>query len=81
MEMLYFTGAAILLYLVSDWILNQIEIRRGARFENRSLIFFIIILVLAIILFNTIRHLHPGAKPPTSAPDTPGTEVTGDGPH
>jgi len=36
MEMLYYTVAAIFLYLASDWILNQIENRRGERFENRS---------------------------------------------
>ena len=66
MEMLYYTVAAIVLYVVSDWILNQIEIRRGERFENRSLIFFAIILVLAVALFNLIRHFQPVQE--TSAP-------------
>ncbi|MCO6411361.1 MAG: hypothetical protein J5I92_01330 [Thiogranum sp.] len=59
MEMLYYTIAAVLLYLVSDWILNRIEIRRGERFEHRSLIFFAIILVLAVVVFNLIQRLLP----------------------
>jgi len=59
MEMLYFTVAAVLLYLVSDWILNRIEIRRGERFEHRTLIFFAIILVLSLVFFNLIQQLQP----------------------
>ncbi len=61
MEMIYFTLAGLGLYFVSDWILNQIEIRRGERFEQRSLIFFGIILVLALITFRLIRYLQQGA--------------------
>jgi len=63
MEMVYFTVAAVLLYLVSDWILNRIEIRRGKRFEHRSLIFFVIILVLSLVLFNLLQQLQPTAQP------------------
>ncbi len=59
MEMLYYTLAAIVLYVVSDWILSQIEIRRGERFDNRSLIFFAIILVLSVALFKLIQYLQP----------------------
>ena len=59
MEMLYYTVAAIFLYVVSDWLLNQIENRRGERFENRSLIFFAIILVLSVALFNLIQYFQP----------------------
>ena len=65
MEMIYFTAAAVLLYLVSDWILNRIEILRGERFVNRSLIFFAIILVLALALFGLIHQLQP---PVTTVP-------------
>jgi len=67
MEILYYTLAGILLYLVSDWILNRIEIMRGERFENRSLIFFAIILVLALVLFNLIQQLQPPAVPATES--------------
>ncbi len=57
MEMVYYTLAAIVLYVVSDWVLNQVEIRRGERFDNRSLIFFAIILVLSVALFKLIQYL------------------------
>jgi len=57
MEMVYYTLAAIVLYVVSDWILNQVEIRRGERFDNRSLIYFAIILVLSVALFKLIQYL------------------------
>jgi len=66
MEILYYTVAAIFLYVISDWILNRIEIRRGERFENRSLIFFAIILVLSIVLFNLIQQFQPVSAPATA---------------
>lgn len=65
MEMLYYTVAAVSLYLLSDWILNRIEIRRGERLEHRSLIFFAIILVLAMAVFNLIQQLQ--TTPETAA--------------
>jgi hypothetical protein len=57
MEMVYYTVAAVVLYAVSDWILNRIEIMRGERFENRTLIFFALILSLAVISFQVIQRL------------------------
>jgi hypothetical protein len=57
MEFVYYTIAGIVLYLGSDWILNRIEISRGKRFEHRSVIFFVIILVLAVVSFRIIEHL------------------------
>jgi hypothetical protein len=57
MVFVYYTVAGVILYLVSDWILNRIEVSRGNRFENRSLIFFVIILVLAMGSFKIIEHL------------------------
>ncbi|MGD2138674.1 MAG: hypothetical protein PVF08_10490 [Gammaproteobacteria bacterium] len=65
MEMIYYTVAAVLLYLVSDWVLNRIEVSRGERFEQRTLIFFAIILVLAVTLFNLIQHLQTTTGPAT----------------
>ena len=70
MEILYYTVAAIFLYLVSDWILNRIETRLGRRFENRSLVFFVIILVLSVALFNLIRQFQPAPTPAETAPNT-----------
>lgn len=57
MEILYFTAVAIGLYFLSDWILNRVEKSRGARFENRSLIFFAIILLLALLSFQVMQLL------------------------
>jgi len=61
MELIYYTLAGLGLYVFSDWILNRIESIRGERFEQRSLIFFGIILVLALITFRLIRYLQEGA--------------------
>ncbi len=71
MEMFYYTVAAIFLYVVSDRILNQIEIRRGERFENRSLVFFAIILVLSVALFNLIQYFQPATGPSAPVADVP----------
>lgn len=60
MEVIYYTLIASGLYFMSDWILDRIEILRGERFQNRglrSLVFFLIILVLAFISFSFIRYL------------------------
>ena len=51
MSIVWFTLVAVVLYLVSDWILEHIEISAGKRFEHRTLIFFAIILTLALITF------------------------------
>ena len=59
MEALYFTIAAIVLYFVSDWIVDRIEHAAGRRFEHRSLLFFAIILSLGTLTFWTIRLLAP----------------------
>jgi hypothetical protein len=57
MEILYYTLTAIVLYLGADWILDRIEIAAGRRFEYRSLIFFVILLGMALASFALIRHL------------------------
>ena len=56
-EIVYFTLVGIGLYFASDWILDRIETVRGVRFENRSVVFFVIILVLAVASFQLISHL------------------------
>ena len=57
MEIVYFTLVAIGLYFMSDWLLDRIETARGKRFENRSVIFFVIIMVSALITFELISFL------------------------
>ena len=56
MEIIYFTLAAVMLYFASDWIHDRIESAAGRRFENRSLIFFAILLILAMTSFALVRH-------------------------
>lgn len=45
----YYTLVAIGLYFLSDWLLNRFEEAYGTRFKYRSLIFFGIIFVLAMV--------------------------------
>lgn len=60
MEVIYYTIVAAGLYFLSDWLLDRIEVSRGERFQNsgvRSLIFFAIIMTLALITFGIINVL------------------------
>ncbi|MDX2348846.1 MAG: hypothetical protein QNK32_00510 [Porticoccus sp.] len=56
MNIVLFTLVAIVLYLFSDWLLRQIEIRRGAPFKNRSIIYFVIIFVLTLGTFEVLQR-------------------------
>ena len=57
MSIVYFTLAAAALYLLSDWILELAEVAAGRRFQYRSLVFFSILLALAMTSFALISHL------------------------
>ena len=57
MSAIYFTVAGIALYFVSDRLLLLVEARAGRRFEYRTLIFFVILLTLALITFSFIEKL------------------------
>ncbi|MDH3526516.1 MAG: hypothetical protein OEN52_10880 [Gammaproteobacteria bacterium] len=57
MEILYFTLLAVFLYVGADWIVNRIEAAAGRRLEYRSIIFFAVLLVMALSSFALIRHL------------------------
>ena len=61
MSIVYFTLVAIILYFAADWILQRVEIAAGKRLEHRSLIFFFILLVLALSSFSLIRALTGGS--------------------
>ena len=56
-EILLFTLVAIVIYLVSDWAIRIIELRRGEALKNRQVIFFAIFLVTALISFRVLRIL------------------------
>ncbi len=57
MEFVYYTIAGIGLYFLSDWILLRIEGWRGEVFEQRTLVFFAIISLLAVTSFQAIEWL------------------------
>ena len=58
MQYLYYAIAAVALYFVSDWILLRIEQARGKRFEEqRSLVFLLIIMTLAVSSFKLIEMI------------------------
>ena len=57
MSIVYFTLAAAFLYLLSDWILERVEVTAGRRFQHRSLVFFGILLTLSVTSFTLISYL------------------------
>jgi hypothetical protein len=59
-EVLLFTAVAVVLYLVSDRLLDALERRVGRRFEYRSVFFFAILLVLALVTFSALQRLAGG---------------------
>jgi hypothetical protein len=60
MDIVWFTLVAIGLYFGADWLLDWIERKRGARFENRQIAFFAIILPLALAAFWLMRAYSSG---------------------
>jgi hypothetical protein len=56
MELLWFTLVAALLYVLADRILDFIERRAGRRLEYRSVIFFALLLGMALASFAVIRR-------------------------
>ena len=61
MSIVYFTIVAIVLYFAADWLLVRMEIAAGRRLEHRSLIFFAILMTLALSTFSLIQHYAGGA--------------------
>jgi predicted PurR-regulated permease PerM len=57
MDIVWFTLVAIALYFGADRLLDWIERRRGARFANRQVAFFAIMLPLALAAFWLARLL------------------------
>ena len=57
MSIVYFTLVAAILYLFSDWVLQRVEAAAGRRFEHRSIVFFCILVTLALASFSFIGHM------------------------
>ena len=56
-ELILFSLNAIVIYLVSDWLVRVIEQRRGGVLKQRQVVFFVIFLVLAMTSFQILRNL------------------------
>ena len=56
-ELILFSLNAIVIYLVSDWLVRLIEQRKGRILKNRQVVFFVIFLVLAMTSFQILRNL------------------------
>ncbi len=55
MAAILYVLTGIILYVAADWILRRLEHRAGRVFEGRTLIFFGILLALALVTFAAIR--------------------------
>lgn len=66
METLTFLAVAVILYFASDRILDRIEVSRGARFEHRSIIFFVILFAMASAVFAIIQWWTGGGATPAA---------------
>lgn len=60
MEIVWFTLVGAALYLAADRLLDAAERIAGRRFENRSLLFFALLLSLALASFTLIRRFTTG---------------------
>jgi hypothetical protein len=58
-EILLFTIVAIALYFAADWGLRTLERLHGEPLPHRNLIYFVIILVLALTSFGFLQRLGP----------------------
>jgi hypothetical protein len=56
-DLILFTLNAIVIYLVSDWLVRLIEKRRGEALKQRQVIFFVIFLTLALVSFRFMKIL------------------------
>jgi hypothetical protein len=59
MAAVYYTITGVVLYLLADRILRSVEARAGRIFEHRTLIFFALLLLMALVTFAVIRRLLP----------------------
>jgi len=57
MAMLLYTLTGIVLYVVADWVLTRLEARAGRVFEHRTIVFFVLLLSMALVSFAIIRFL------------------------
>ncbi len=56
-DLILFSLNAIVIYLVSDWLVRLIERRRGSVLKQRQVVFFVIFLVLALVSFKVLQNV------------------------
>jgi hypothetical protein len=59
LEAVLFTVTGILLYLLADRLVLLVERRLGRVLEHRTLLFFVLLLTLALVSFAAIRRFMP----------------------
>lgn len=71
MEILLFTVCGIALYFGADAALNLLESLHGEPIPYRSIVFFVIILIMALILFQAIQlYYYVGEEVPVQIQTT-----------
>lgn len=56
-ELILFTLNAVVVYLLSDWLVKVIERRQGRALKHRQVVFFVIFLVLVMTSFQILRSV------------------------
>lgn len=59
-QVVVFTLNGIVVYLLADWLVKEIERRRGAVLAQRQAVFFAIFLVLILVSFEVLGRLFRG---------------------
>jgi hypothetical protein len=60
MEIILFTICGIVLYFGADGVLNLIESLHGDPIPHRNVVFFVIILIMALVLFQAVQLYYYG---------------------
>jgi len=63
LQLAMYTVTAVVLYVLSDKILLGLEKWRGKPFASRNIVFFIIIMVLSVSVFEGIQHFFGDVLP------------------
>ncbi len=77
LQMLMYTVTAIVLYVVSDRILLALERWRGKPFAARSIVFFVIIMILSVGTFEGIQRFFGEVLPNGGEAETEQSEPMG----
>jgi hypothetical protein len=56
-ELILFSLNAVVVYLVSDWLVRLIEQRQGRVLKQRQVVFFVIFLILVMTSSHILRTL------------------------